>query len=54
MLSITHFDGKHHEKKDSQNSNVGGKQIENSWRCRVFEISLTLADTHKWGQGKLI
>ena len=25
----THFDGKNHEKKEFQNSNVGGKQIEN-------------------------
>ena len=30
MLSklIRHFDGKNHEKKEFQNSNVGGKQIE--------------------------
>ena len=43
MLSklICHFDGKIHEKKEFQNSNVGGKQIENMSRGG-FEISSTL------------
>ena len=30
----THFEGKNHEKKEFRNSNVGGKQIENSFWCK--------------------
>ena len=40
--SVTHFDGKNYEKKEFQNSNTGGKQIENSCRChfcKKFDFS---------------
>ena len=32
-VSITYFDDKNHEKKECQNSNVGGKQIANLCQC---------------------
>ena len=36
--SVTHrcYLNSYHEKKEFQNSNVGGKRIENSYRCRKY------------------